>query len=175
ASPSVSLNDPGQYVRGTVTLSSSASDSGSGLQGVTYQYSPSGSGTWHATAADWDTTALADGLYDVRATATDLAGNTNTSTITGVQVDNTAATDYPGTPLTGTLSLSATTADAGSGVDTLTFEHSPAGQGQWTATPAGWDTTGVSDGLYDLRVIVTDRAGNQTTSAAVTDRNVDNT
>ena len=43
-----------------------------------------------------------------------------------------------------------------------------------TAQPAGWDTTLVADGLYDLRVIATDVAGNSTTSPLVTTR-VDNT
>jgi hypothetical protein len=38
-----------------------------------------------------------------------------------------------------------------------------------------WDTTAVADGLYDLRAVVTDNAGNSTTSAAVGDRRVDNT
>ena len=37
-----------------------------------------------------------------------------------------------------------------------------------------WDTTAVADGLYDLRVVTTDKVGNQVTSAVTTVR-VDNT
>jgi hypothetical protein len=38
-----------------------------------------------------------------------------------------------------------------------------------------WDTTGMSDGNYDLRAIAVDNAGRSTTSATVTARRVDNT
>ena len=40
---------------------------------------------------------------------------------------------------------------------------------------ASWVTTGVSDGLYDLQVITTDKSGNTVTSALVTNVRVDNT
>ena len=55
------------------------------------------------------------------------------------------------------------------------YAYSPAGAGTWTTTPAAFDTTALADGLYDLRVTVTDVAGNSTTSATVTNRRVDNT
>ena len=81
----------------------------------------------------------------------------------------------PGAHLSGTVTLSSTASDpGGSGVATVTYQHSPAGAGTWTTTPAAFDTTGVTDGLYDLRVIVTDNAGNSTTSATVVNRRVDN-
>jgi hypothetical protein len=38
-----------------------------------------------------------------------------------------------------------------------------------------WNTTGVSDGGYDLRAVATDNAGNVTNSATVSNRLVDNT
>src|SRR5207302_735280 len=38
-----------------------------------------------------------------------------------------------------------------------------------------WDTTGVADGLYDLRVVTTDNVSNTFTSALVTNVRVDNT
>ncbi|HET6171779.1 MAG TPA: Ig-like domain-containing protein, partial [Gaiellales bacterium] len=40
---------------------------------------------------------------------------------------------------------------------------------------ASWVTTGVSDGLYDLQVITTDKSGNTLTSALITTVRVDNT
>ena len=61
----------------------------------------------------------------------------------------------------------------GSGIATVSYELAPNG-GSFNSQPASWDTTLVSDGLYDLRVIATDVAGNSTTSALVTTR-VDNT
>ncbi len=90
-------------VRGaSVAVTSDSADGFSGVASVQFQRSPAGAGTWTAIgAADivapysvaWDTTALADGLYDLRAVTTDNAGRTNTSAVvTNVRVDNTAPT-----------------------------------------------------------------------------------
>jgi len=81
----------------------------------------------------------------------------------------------PGAYLSGTVNLTSTTGDSGSGVSSVTYERSPAGANTWTNVSATWNTAGVADGLYDLRVRVTDDAGNVTTSAAVVNRRVDNT
>ena len=130
-------------------------------------------------AVVWDTTAVADGAYDLRIVVTDYAGNSSPSAVVEDRVvDNTApgaTMNDPGAYLRGTVSLTANATDAGSGVDTVSFQRSPAGAGAWSAVGASWNTTAVADGLYDLRVIVTDNAGNSTTSAPVTDRRVDNT
>jgi hypothetical protein len=80
----------------------------------------------------------------------------------------------PGASLHGTVDLTANAADAASGVDSLTYQASPAGAEQWTDVAASWDTTMVADGLYDLRVVVSDRAGNTTASAPIQERRVDN-
>ena len=47
--------------------------------------------------------------------------------------------------------------------------------GVWTGISQTWATTAVPDGVYDLRVIVADVAGNQTISGVVARRRVDNT
>ena len=81
------------------------------------------------------------------------------------------------------MTLGASASDGESPVQQVVFQRAPAGGSTWTAIgtdtsspyAAGWDTTGVGDGLYDLRVVVTDTAGNSTTSALVTGRRVDNT
>ena len=57
----------------------------------------------------------------------------------------------------------------------MSFERSPQGGAAWAAVPASWETTSVADGLYDLRVVVTDNAGNSSASAPVAGRRVDNT
>ena len=143
-------------------------------------------GTWTAIDTDlsapysvsFDTTAVSDGLYDLRVVATDAAGNsTNSAVVANRRVDNTppsATMNDPGANLHDTVGLTSTTSDGGSGLATITYEYSLAGQSSWTATPASWDTTLLGDGLYDLRVTATDIAGNSTTSAAVIDRRVDN-
>jgi Bacterial Ig domain/Bacterial Ig-like domain/Chitobiase/beta-hexosaminidase C-terminal domain len=185
--PGGGLADPGQFLRGTVALSASPSDTGVGVESVDFQVSLADAGAWSSIDVDttdpyeaaWDTTALADGAYDLRIVVADNAGNSSPSAVVEDRVvDNTApgaTMNDPGAHLRGTVSLTANATDSGSGIDTVSFQRSPAGAGAWTAVAASWDTTGVPDGLYDLRVVITDNAGNSTMSAPVTDRRVDNT
>ena len=89
----------------------------------------------------------------------------------------------PGATLSGTITLATSPTDADSGVAGVTVQRSPAGLNSWTTActigAAPWscrfDTTTVSDGLYDFRATAVDAAGNTTTSATVTARRVDNT
>jgi hypothetical protein len=185
--PGGGLADPGQFLRGTIALGASPTDAGAGVQSVDFQLSPADAGAWTSIDVDtsdpygtsWDTTGEADGLYDLRVVVTDNAGNTTPSAVVEDRVvDNTApgaALDDPGAYLRATVSLTSTTSDAGSGVASAAYQRSPAGAGAWTPVASSWDTTAVADGLYDLRVIVTDNAGNSTTSAPIADRGVDNT
>ena len=189
----VTLSDPGTPLRGTVLLNAVAT-SDRGMAGVTFQISPAGAGTWTTVCADnaspfgcsLDTTGLADGLYDIRAVATDSAGYTRTDTIAGRRVDNTAPTTTttdPGSPLTGNVSVSGAGVDGGAGVASATVQYRPSGGGSWTSictqssasVTCGWNTALLADGLYDLRTIATDAAGNTTSTApVVADRRLDN-
>ena len=190
--PTASLSMPA-YVRGVFTLAAATGDgSGSGIASVTYQMRPTGTSTWSTACSSatapfscgGDSSATPDGLYDVRATATDRAGFATTTATTTTRADNTAPTATlanPGTPLSGPVTLNATATDAGSGVADVRFEAAPAGTGTWTtlcadttsAYTCSLDTTTLADGLYDLHAIATDAAGN-TTTATVTGRRIDN-
>ena len=166
-------------LRGTVALTSNSADAGSGVATVVFQRSPAGAGTWTNQAASWNTTLQTDGLYDLRVVTTDNAGNAFSSAPITVRVDNTAPTGAVTAPagganVRGTVALTSNSADAGSGVATTQFQRSPAGAGTWTNQAASWNTTLQADGLYDLRVVTTDNAGNSFTSGSVTVR-VDNT
>ncbi len=193
--PSVSLTAPSANLRGTISLSGTATDAGSGLASIAIEYSPAGAGTWTTIAlptsspysASFDTTSVPDGLYDFRVVGTDNGGNLTASVVTNRRIDNTVPsvvlTD-PGTPLHGTVTLSATATDTGgSGVASVSFEYSLAGANTWTVlgTDASspyslsFNTTLLADGLYDLRAVATDAAGNQTVSALVASRAIDNT
>lgn len=179
------------YLSGTATVvSANATDSGSGIASVLFQAFVGGS--WldicTATVSPYscpaDSTQTPDGSYSIRAIATDRAGYTATSPSITRVIDNTApATTLPdpGSPLRATVSLANTASDGGSGLATVKVQRSPAGAGTWsdicsTAAPAAcsFDTTTVADGVYDLRVLATDNAGNQGTTV-VPGRVVDNT
>jgi hypothetical protein len=102
--PNVSLANPGSQVRGTVPLSPSADDgTGSGVATLIVQRSPAGAGTWTTIGTNWNTASVADGSYDLRARASDNAGNTADSTLRTVIVDNTAPTVSSSLPADGSL------------------------------------------------------------------------
>jgi hypothetical protein len=148
---------------------------------VRFQRSPAGASTWTTIstdssapfAASFDTTSVSDGLYDLRALATDAAGNQTLSTVvTDRRVDNTAPDltfDGPaeGARVWGSLPLAASASDPGTGLAWIEFRTSTGGA--WTtwatqATPPfdySWDSTSVADGVAQIEVLVSDALGNQ--------------
>jgi hypothetical protein len=186
--PTVSLNDPGAAVSGTPTLTASAA---ADTVSVTFERRPAGGGSWTAIGTDatpgdgfttdFATTPLSDGSYELRARAVDGGGNPGTSGIRTTLVDNvqpTGSLDSPDSGDTvggGAVALAATAADTGSGVATVEFTVKPNGSATFSTIStdstapytATWDTTSVADGTADLRLVVTDAAGNQRQSAVV--------
>jgi hypothetical protein len=192
APSSATLNNPGTSLSGNVTLSGTAADAGSGIASWAAQYRLSGGSTWTNACSDttssyscsFATAGVADGVYDLRALATDQAGNTLGSTVrTSIRIDNVAPTvalTDPGSPLSGTVTLNATASDGG-GIASVTIQRAPTGTSTWTTIctdstssySCTWDTTTVAQGGYDLRARATDNAGRTTTSAIVSNRVVD--
>src|SRR5206468_3245720 len=133
--PTVTLVDPGSVLHGTVGLTSTTSDGT-----VKVQYRIAGASTWTdvcaAATCTWNTAALPDGVYDLRAVATDNAGLATTSAVVSARrVDNTAPTvslTDPGSPLQGTVSLSGSATDAGSGLGAVKLQYAPTGTSTWT-------------------------------------------
>lgn len=94
---SVSVEDPGAYLSGTVPLRANATST-AGVASVRIQYAASGSSTWTDVCSDttspyecsMNTGSVADGLYDLRAVMQDKLGRLTTSAVvTGRRVDNT--------------------------------------------------------------------------------------
>jgi chitinase len=197
--PSVSVTPPSPFtaLRGAAaTVAASASDALSGITSVTIEYRPMSGGAWTQICVDnvapyactsFNTTGL-NNQYEFRATAVDGATlSTTSASLQNIWIDNTvpsaSTVTNPGTPLAGTEAVSGTGTDAHSGVSTWQLQYRVATTGTWTdacndtSSPytCNWVTTGLTDGLYDLRAITTDNAGNTTTSTTVTNRRVDNT
>jgi hypothetical protein len=203
--PETSTDDPGQYLRGTIHLTGTAIDpnhpqdpAGSGVSGidhVDFQISQTGANSWttigtdstgpfDTVSYDYDTVAagLTDGYYDFRTVAYDVAGNTQAATTFAVNrlVDNTPPTvtlTDPGTNLHGTVTLGDTANDPApaSGVASTLFEISGDGGTTWSTVGSTFNTTGVADGLYDIRVSVTDNSGNVSSYSSASARRIDNT
>ena len=201
ASPTLTMDDTvATWFKGTLTLRSSdaADTGGSGLASVKYEYKLSSAGTWSpactgAAAApfscSFDSSTLSEGQnYDFRAVATDGAGNTTNSTaLTNRKTDRTnpgGTLTTPAANLSGTVAVLFSASDATSGVASVTVQYAPAGTSSWstactdTTTPfttCDWNTNLATDQLYDVRLAVTDIAGNAFNTAAAANRRVDNT
>ncbi len=197
--PLTAQDDPGAFLRSTITLTGTAADPndpqgglGSGIDHVDFQVSAAGANSWSTVGtgvtspytASFDTTTLTDGHYDFRTVAYDVAGNVTNATAVGNRlVDNTAPTAQivdPGANLHLTVNLAtdpAGTTDPGganaSGIVATSFEIFDGTT--WSPVSASWNTTGVPDGVYDIRATVTDAAGNVSAPSVVGARRVDNT
>lgn len=93
---SVSMDDPGAYLRDTVTLSATA-NSTAGVSSLVIQYAPAGTQSWTTVCSftaspyscSWNTLVIPNGSYDFRVSLTDGRGVVTTSaTMAGRTVDN---------------------------------------------------------------------------------------
>ena len=99
---SVSMEDPGAYLNGTVSLIADA-NSTAGVKTVEIDRAPSGTTTWTPVCTtsvspytcSFDTTKVADGFYDFRAVLTSNLGRVTTSaTLSSRRVDNSPLRSY---------------------------------------------------------------------------------
>ena len=192
--PSGAPVDPGSVLAGTVVLSDpSPSDPGAGVASVAFQYSPHGAGTWATIgteiSAPWsvlfDTTAVADGQYDLREVISDgaIPANVTNVDLPGPKVvDNTPPSSAavtapaPGAHVGGTVTLAGAASDTTSGVDQMVFKVNGTVVGTTTGTPASvsWDSTSTPDGPVSVTVEATDVAGNGPTVSSTRTIVVDN-
>lgn len=190
----VTLNDPGETQSGTVNLSATLYSQGSTVYAVRVEYSLAGTNKWNTLCQNlaapynctWATGTFANDYYDLRAVAVSGPTSTYSETVTDVLVDNLAPTvtmTDPGTPLRGVSTFAAAAADAHSGIAQVQLQYARSGTTTWAplctvfAAPysCGFDTITLANASYSFRAIATDEAGLSTTSAAVTNKVVDNT
>jgi peptidoglycan/xylan/chitin deacetylase (PgdA/CDA1 family) len=107
--------------------------------------------------------------------AWDTAGNVEATKSQLIQIDTVAPTvsitsPANGATVTGNLKIVATPADAQSGVASVAYYVDGVLVGTTTSSPwqIPWNTKRASSGQHVLTAVATDRAGNRTTSAAVT-------
>lgn len=193
APPTVSLANPGGIVQGTVTISASAGDDRSGVANVLIEYAVADSNNWvtmcpaDTTApysCTWNTAAIGDGFYDLRATATDAAAYSAVSDIVTTRVVNAVNVilTNPGDNLRGTVPLQANVYGAPAST-TLSVQFKKSANATWssisgctttlsTTLNCSLNTSSLTD-VYDLRAIAVVATTTYTDVAA--DLQVDNT
>src|ERR687891_1850085 len=166
--PTVSQSDPGSPLAGTVPLGGTANDQDSAVAEVQFQRSPAGAGTWtNVGSADttspysvsFVTTAVTDGLYDVRAVATDVAGNVESPASRTFTIDTTP----PQTTIDSNPADPTSSGDAD-----FTFSASEGGStfqcrldgGSWGACTSPESYAGLADGSHTFDVRASDAVGN---------------
>jgi len=187
--PLVALSGPGTTpLRGTVTLVADSYDNESGIARVRFEVSPTGLGAWMEICSettpydpanqsqylcDWDTTAFVPAergtqSYDIRAVASDRAGNGAIDYLNNKAINNNSASVSivnPGAYVSGTVALSVNTyVPSPATVTSVSIQVRPTG-GSWTnictdtAEPWGcsWNTAGLTDNAtYQLRAFMSD-------------------
>jgi chitodextrinase len=177
--PAVSLTSPtaNSVYKGTVTISSSASDN----VGVTnVEYYANGQFLYASNLSpysfSWDTTSIADGDYSIVAKAYDRAGNVTQSSQVSVTVDNSPPTlnsgfNLPVTSRSLTVAVSGLSATDNRGVNGYLLTESAviptAGSAGWSAT-APTSFTFSSEGTKTLYAWAKDSVGNISASRSAT-------
>src|SRR5439155_3979274 len=134
-------------------------------------------GAWSASTSPKTFTGLTDGLHTAEVRPTDAAGNTDpTPSSWSWHRDTTqpgGLLDDPGRNVRSLVTLTSSENDPtsngyASGVASVSYQYSADGTtwatiGTLTSSPfdaLNWNTVGITDGVYQLRIVVTDVAGN---------------
>lgn len=181
--PETAVSAPAQnaQVRGTVSLSATASDNVSVARVEFYAVSTVQGGTPTLLGSDtmapyslsWDTATWASGSVTLSTRAYDTAGNATTSSGRLVLLDNVAPTVAITSPANGASLFLSTTVQASasdnSGVTQVVFYDGATVIGTDTTAPysVSWGLLSVSKGTHTLTAKAYDIAGNVTTSAPI--------
>jgi hypothetical protein len=183
--PQVSLTSIDGPVSGTIPIE--ATSTSTDVENVEFRYKETEAGSWTVIGVaenspyvlDWDTTEVNDGSYDVKAVATDRAGNQASDTMeTSFMIDNTAPTATINTAVYGPYNsdpgavVDVDFADAGAGSDSITAEYKIGSGGSWqtitscngVASPCedDWsvDWADLAEGENTIYMRTTDSLGN---------------
>ena len=185
SAPTISMTAPSNNatVTGTaVTISATASDN-TGVSKVDFYRDSNvllGTDTTSPYGISWNTTSVTSGAHPLTAVVTDLAGNTKTSSIVNVSVDNAPPSVSLSAPannayVTGTFAVSAAATD-NVAITKVEFYLDNVLLTTDTSSPYtfNWNSTTVTQGAHIWQAIAQDGAGFRTTSAT-TAITVDNT
>lgn len=164
--PTASFTAPtlGSYSHGTLSLSFNYADAN--LASATLNIAGRNINVISTNAYTIDSTTLLDGNYTATLTVTDKAGNTVTSQ-TWFVIDNTKplvliTSPNDGTTLSGTVTFTFSASDTNLQSVILYVDgrqFNVMGKNSYT-----WDSSNAPDGAHTIRLVATDKAGNQATN-----------
>jgi peptidoglycan/xylan/chitin deacetylase (PgdA/CDA1 family)/N-acetyl-beta-hexosaminidase len=159
------------WYKAAVTVALSATDTGSGVAVIRYTTDgsvPTASSPAYSAPFSVSSTAT------VRYRAWDVAGNVEATKSQLIQIDTTAPTvaitsPANGARVSGNVKVTATAADAGSGVAQVSFYADGVliGTSKGPSYSVTWNTNKVSKAQHTLTAVAQDVAGNSQTSAAI--------
>ncbi len=165
---------------GTVTASGSTDSGGSGLSGYQYRTSTDGGTTWSAAATGASDAVTAEANTWVQFRSVDTAGNTSAwtpATQTAgatVRLDRTAPTTpvasggSSGWSNAASITVTAASTDAGSGVKSYQYETSTNGGSTWSAATTGSSVLVSATGQTLVQFQATDNVGLKSAWSGVT-------
>lgn len=179
--PNVSISSPaaGATLSGISTIVANASDN-AGIASVQFKVDSANAGA-AVTSAPYtyalNTNALSNGNHILSAVATDTAGNSATSALVAVKVNNSGSgapsvsitSPANGATVSSIVTVSAN-ASGNAGIASVQFQLDGANVGSLDTTAPytySWDTTKSSKGQHILLAIARDAAGNVATSTGV--------
>lgn len=179
--PAVSITAPasGATVKGTVTISATASDN-VGVSSVQFTVDGSNLGSALSGAGpytySWDTTTVADGAHTIGAVASDTAGNTATASASITLSNSTTGLVISGVTVSGVSASGATITWTTNTASNSEVAYGPTTAYGQTAGPVASTVTShsltlsglLSGTLYHYQAMSTDGTGNSTTSADLT-------
>ena len=176
--PTVNITAPAAgNVSGTINVTANAADN-IGVAGVQFLFDGNNLGAEDVAApysVSWNTTTATNGSHSLTARARDAAGNTTTSAVVSVNVNNdtqapTVTVNAPASsPVSGAINITATANDniGVVGVQFLLDGNNLGTEDVTAPYSVSWNTTTVSNGNHNITARASDAAGNTTTSAAV--------
>ncbi len=176
--PVVAVTSPqaGSLVSGSVGLSANATDTGSGIAKVEFSVDGSviGTDTTYPYGWMWNATGATPGAHTIQARAINRLGASTLSTVSvnvpvpAVTVPTVALTSPAnGTVVAGSVGVSATADDTGSGIATVEFSVDGAAIGTDTTAPYGWmwNAVGAEAGAHTITAKATNRIGNSSSAS----------
>jgi peptidoglycan/xylan/chitin deacetylase (PgdA/CDA1 family) len=162
------------YYGAAVSVTLSATDTGgAGLKEI--RYTTDGTTPTATTGTVYSSAFSVGSTTTVKYRAFDNAGNAEAVNSQQIQIDTTAPTVAITAPtnnstVTASVKITANAADAASGIAKVTFYVDNTALATVTAAPwtTNWNTKKSTKGVHSLTAVAEDKAGNKTTSAAVT-------